>query len=415
MGVRVRAAQYGALEAGSLAVGFLLQALLMRALGPSAYGTYALAGALGVLALTVTDFGFNVAGVRMQVTLGETEGHSGSAARRLFWSVQLVKAMVALLVMALGWGWSKVQGGDDAVGWALGMGAAAAWAYPSWRLMALDRAVPMGLSLLLMRVTALLAASFWPPGPPGVHWAVALTFGPQLVAGLALWALDPGLRPVRRPCKPDQQSILKAGRAGLGALWLGLQPLVSAAVLQAVLLQAGGALVLGWYAAADRVRAGLQGLFTAFGAAVFPQLLGRSPSNTPLNGQGLVRMQVGLAFIAAASLSLAAPWVMARVSGTGYTPSVSVLQILAWSLLTSTALGALGMQRLVPAGAQRLLGQALAGLLLAQCVGIALAVPLAGATGAAMVLVASEALAALLRWACLRRPVLARTDGRPGP
>lgn len=398
-----RATAFAAIEGLSLVVGFLTQPLLMRALGPAAYGDYALAIALGVVAVTVTDFGFNFAGVVRAVELAGDPVR----ARRHFWAVQGVKLAAGLGCVAAGALWSAAAGGRQGpvVLTAMVVGLAAAWGFPSWFLMARQKLTTVAISLLLARVLGLLGVWWWVQGPQQVLAAVVLTLGAPALAGL-MACVDRDLRAQLRPCRPNRADLRDAARSGLSTLWLSGQGVVSAAVVQSLLIAWCGSAALGLYAAADRVRGGLQGLFTAFGAAVFPRLVQdrvQGDAAAPRMAWSLLRLQLLVAALGALALLAGAPAVVAAVSGPAYAEAVPVLRVLALALLSTTLLSSLGLQLMVPQGHTGLYSRATLLLLLLQAGALAVLAPAWGALGAAWALLLCEGAVGLVLLRFMRR------------
>lgn len=404
-----RAAAYSALEACSLVVGFLAQPLLMRAMGPGDYGRYALAMAWGVAAVNVTDFGFNVSGIRRAIEIA----HDPIAAHRHFWSVQQVKALAgaAVLAVALAWAWASDAAQAPVVLLAVAMGVCAAWCFPSWFLFSRQKLLAIAASLLAARLLGLGLIAAFADLRQSFGWALLVTLGAPIVAGSML-CLDGELRRAwRRPAAsgaPAEARLRSVAADGLSTLWLSIQGVISAAVMQSLLGAAAGVQALGLFAAADRVRAGVQGLFTAFGQAVFPRILQLRAHGGPEGGRAagpLLRLQAGAALAVAVLACAGAPLILRVISGTAFDEAVPALRVLAWALATTTILAALGLQVLVPAGQSRRYGLTMAAVLAVQAVLVLLLAPRWGAAGAAVAQVAAEAVAvvSLLLWLQRRR------------
>ncbi len=394
-----RALLFAALEALSLLVGFLMQPLLMRAFGPGAYGPYALAVSFGIVAATVTDFGFGLAGIVRAVGLAG----DAAEARRHFWAVQGVKALAgaatlglaALVIAAVG------TAAGQGVLVAMAMGAVAAWCFPGWYLLSRQRLLTVACSLLLARLLCLAGVAAWVRSTEQLALALLLTLSAPALAGLFV-LLAGELRAVIRPTRPGAPLWRQAVRDGLSTLWLSGQGVVSSALLQSLLFTLAGSTALGLYAAADRVRAGVQGLFTAFGTAVFPRLVQQQVQRRPgahAHAWQLLRLQLLAAAAVAVVLALLAPQVVRLISGPGFEAAVPVLRLLALALPGSIALAVLGLQILVPRGRAREFSIAMVLVLLLQVALLPLLAPSLGATGAAGALLACEGgVAAALAW-----------------
>jgi O-antigen/teichoic acid export membrane protein len=221
-------------------------------------------------------------------------------------------------------------------------------------------------------------------------------------------SLDADLRAQLRPCRPARAELRDATHSGLSTLWLSSQGVVSAAVIQSLLMASCGSATLGLYAAADRVRGGVQGLFTAFGTAVFPRLVQQRLQGHAAGQRtawSLLRLQLLAAAVGALALLAGAPAVVAVVSGPAYVDTVPLLRVLALTLISTTLLSGLGLQLMVPQGQTRLYGRAMLLLLLLQVIALAALAPARGALGAAWALLLCEGAVGLaLLVFMVRRP-----------
>ena len=392
-----------AVEGLSLLVGFVAQLLLMRALGPASYGGYVLACAVGVLVATATDFGFNYAGVQRAVELRDDE----SARHRHFWAVQACKAVLGalatLLVVLLAPPLAGPHAGNVLLASALA--ALAALCFPAWYLLARQQALRMALSLLLARGLCCLAMAWLVRAPEQVALAVALTVAaPLLAAPGALLQADLRRR-LRHPLF-DVAALRRSFLLGATTFWAASLPGLAAAVVQALVLACGSATVLGLYAAADKVRAALQGLFLAFGTAAFPASVRHFTDDRRQGwhqGLRLLRLQLAVAVAVALPLALWPHEIVRLVSGPAFADAAPVLRLLALAVVTSTLVATLGVQLLIPLGRAGLYTRATAAGLALHVLALVLLVPRLGATGAALALVLADLAAAALLLPALRR------------
>ena len=390
----LRPAVFAAVEGLSLLVGLLLQALMMRALGPAGYGGYALACALGLVAMTVTDFGFNFSGVTRAIEVA----HDPDAAHRHFWAVQSTKAFAAIATGVIAWGWALWAGDAQArmIAWAMTVGALAAWCLPSWFLFSRQKVILLACGLLASRVLCLIAMLLIVEGAAQIGSAIFLTLGAPLIAAPMMLS-SPAVRAQMRPRWPGAVALGVATRSGLSTLWLSAQVVVSAAVLQSLLFSLTSSTPLGVFAAADRVRGGVQGLFAAFGVAAFPRLVQLGVDRNVI-GQDrawpLLRLQLLVAVAAALLVFFLAPWIVSVVLGAQFQASVPVLRVLALALISSTFFTAIGVQVMLPRSMARQYTFATLALLALQSAALVVLAPAAGAVGAAWAVVLSESIVA---------------------
>lgn len=398
-----RAAVFAALEGLSLLVGFLMQPLLMRTLGLDNYGSYALACALGVLAYTLTDFGANLAAVTRGIELAP----DSSAAHRHVWAVQGVKALAGGAIVLAGLAWAMVSHTPQAQVNAIAMtiGAASAWSFPMWFLFSRQKVLTIAASLLAARVLCLGAAVLVVAGPAQLPWALLFTLGAPLLGALIVLG-DPDVRAHVRPCLPSNCELRAAAKDGLAMLWLSGHGVMSAAVFQSLLFALTSSATLGLFAAADRVRAGVQGLFTAFGSAVFPHFVQRRVGvgvDKEEEVWALLRLQVTVAAVVALALIGLAPDIVRIVLGTEFSDAAHVLRVLSLALVTTTLLAGLGLQVMLPRRLGRYYTAATLAVLLVQCMALLAFAPGLSEVAAAVAVVASEGAVALILCALMWR------------
>jgi O-antigen/teichoic acid export membrane protein len=386
------------LEAASLGVGLITQMLLMRALGPATFGVCALALALGALAGTVADFGFNFAGVRHAVQLR----HDTDAARRHYWCVQSCKASVAMLLVTLAvlGVWHKPNWTPIAL--AVSVSALTYVLFPAWYLLARSRLLAYAGLLFLGRMLAMMIVWAMVKSPRDLYLGIAVVSGSPLVAAvLTLWLRDArALFPPTRLRVSDWKTCMAEGARALPIAGL---PFVAGAIVPTLIAGLASAQVLGLYTAADKVRLGIQGLFAAFGQAAFPQTSSCSPAQWHRRIVRFAVANVGVACCFAGVLAGTSDWVMATISGTAYSDSASILRILALAIVTSTASSALGLQALTSLGRAGQYSMAMAVGLAVQVGALLVAVPIHGAVGAAWCVIVGDIALLMLVWPLTRR------------
>lgn len=391
-----------AVEGVSLLVAFLAQPYLMRTLGPAAFGTYVLACAAGLLAATITDFGFNYAGVREALALRD----DAAASHRLFWRVQLAKLVVGLACAAAGLLLAHANGGPLPLAGAVALGAASALLFPAWHLLAVGRAVLLSLALLAGRLISLAGLLLFVRGSEDLAAAVAWTLAAPLLAA-PLTLADATLRGHLRWVAVGPREVWSALRLGSATAWIAVLPTATSALVQSLIAGLASTSTLGVYAAADKLRSALQGLFVAFGVAAFPaSVAAAGRANTTRAAGGALWPHALLAAAVAVPLAMLAEPVVATVSGPGFEAAAPVLVVLSLALVTGTMLQASGVQWLLPAGRAGLYAAAAAVGLAVHLLALFWCVPAGGARGAAWAMVGGDlaALAAIGLWSAVRLP-----------
>lgn len=398
------------IEGASLLVGLLLQPLLMRELEPAAYGAYVLSVAAGSMAGSLVDAGSNYTGVQRLLDAGT----DSSAQARCFWLIQKAKLCVAGLVLMLCFGVAAAAAAGGASSWTIatavcvsvGLGAASAILVPTWFLYALNRSVRCASYLFAARAAAVPATLLLVHAPADLVWAVACTSGaPLLAAALAL--LEPAFRAVvRRPVGSRSDEVLAYLRQAGSSTGLPLLPMLNGLLLPALMSSLGSMQTAGLFGAADKLRTGAVGLSTAFANAAFPiaaRLMGNGDRPQRRAALRIVATQPVAAMLLALPLAVWPGQTLELIAGDAYTAASSTLTVLSAAIVSSTLVGAIGVNLLVASGAARAHLMAAIGGLIALAFFLALWVPGHGAPGAAWAVLAADGVVLSLQLLQLRR------------
>ncbi len=381
------------LEAASLVIGFLTQTYLMRTLGAAGYGQCVLAVAISLGLGTLTDFGFNYAATRQAVHWAEDP----IARHRLYWSVIATKVCIgtsALFIVAL------LPQATDLLP-ATATAIAGAIAFPTWYLLARHLLLQMAGALLAARAAMLLMITVFVAGPADVVIASVLNCAAPLAA-LVLVMGHRELRPMLRPRRVHRAEIAETFRLGLSTAWITTMPALGSALVQTLIGTLGSHATLGQYAAADKIRAGIQGLFTALGQALFPIIVARQRAGT--SAARLPTLLLAMATIAALPLTMIPKVMVTFVAGEGFGEAAEALRVMSLAVIGSTAATAFGTLGLVARQQDAAFARAVTVGLLVQAGGLVALVPAFGAVGAAWALVIASAATLLAMAPALRRP-----------
>jgi PST family polysaccharide transporter len=396
-----------AVEGLSLLIAFLAQPYLMRTLGPSGYGNYALACGVGLLAGTITDFGFVYAGVREALMLRD----DANASRRLFWRIQIAKLCVGLLCVLVSFALALAGDSSLLLISAVILGVASTWLFPTWHLLAVGQAVLVSVSLLVGRILSLIGLLWLVKGPTDLFAAVGWTLAAPLIAA-PLTLLDASLRRNLRWVAIGPAEVLSALRLGGRAAWIGVLPAATSTLVQTLIATLGSASMLGIFAAADKLRSAVQGLFLAFGMAIFPSSVlaarNRDP-HSPLAAARALWPHAAMACAAALPLALFAGPLVDWILGPRFESAAPVLATLSLALVSGILVQTCGVQWLLPIGNSLLFACAAAVGLVVCTLALLSWVPEAGAIGAAWALVIGD-LAALTTILL----IMFGRQGRPG-
>lgn len=393
-----------AVEGLSLLVGFIAQPFLMRALGIEAYGEYVLALSVGTLASTLTDFGFNYAGVQRSTAAREDPDRLA----RYFWAIQSTKVMVGsalvtlagLLLLVSSWAESYM------LVVAVTVGVLSAVSFPAWHLLSLGRLMTLAWTLLLGRSICLLAIVAFVGSSNDRYWALILSLGAPLVSAAVLRVFYRNL--IRVPWSPiGARDLFDTLRVGLSSLWIAGVPAVQGALVPVMVLYVTSGNTLGLYASADKIRAGVLGLFLAFSSSMFSGSLATSITESAAQTRSRAWRVAGqtslLAGLAALPLVLVPEALLTLISGPMYLGASEALRWMGVVVILSAFNQALVLHFLAQAGRYGTAFAAVVSSLVVYClVMLAWAGPYE-AWGAVVCMLFAESLLCILLLYCVRR------------
>lgn len=380
-------------EALSIGVGICLQIILMRRLGVSQYGLYAYGCALGFFAYALVDFGFSYAGVRHAVALARQP----ERLRTLFFSVQIAKALTGGTAVAIAIGCYFALPGSIPALTPILLGATGACLIPAWFVSGRNRVVEVARAWLLARAVCAAAIMLVVEAPSQATVAMALTLASPLIAAAILYRDADIVSLLARPWPGlPLLNVRDALRSGSAALPVSILPALAPAAIQAVILSAGNASVLGLFSAADRVRSAVQGIYQALSSHAFPGSVGSLMDNTQGTRRTLIRI-IRLVIIVPALITvttyLLADPIVELVMGAAYKEAAPTLRLLCITFVPSGLALFLVTQILVPLSREwECIVSAMLGLIL-QCALLAWLVPGTGSIGAAAAFLAGEIVA----------------------
>lgn len=395
------------LEGFTVALLLALLPYLMRTLGPAGFGRYAMGVAAAGACAAVVDWGFPQLGAKL---IARAAGRDARSAAQ-YWSIQSARGAVALaltvcLLAALAGG---LADGRPELAWGLLTGALGSVPATPWCLQGLNRYRTQALALAFARLLAAAGTLALVHAESDAAVAVALQAGAAPLAGLLAW-LDPQVRQALRWRRPDtrrlgrtiRRRLLEGAPLFVSNLSFSLYTTAVPLVLGAVSTPAA----VGLFSAADKARIALQTLLQPVATASLPTLtqLLRSDREAGLRAVWrIARFQLGLATGAAVLVMLLAHPMLALMAGPGFAQATPVAQVLGWCLVCTALTNALGVQLMVPLDLERCFARRLAA---ASLLGVALTALLGHhgeALGAALGVLATELLIAVLIVDALRR------------
>lgn len=397
------AAPLSAAEFLGLAAALVTLPYLMRVLGPVEFGRFAFgsagAGLLGVL----VDYGFNQVGTKQVACASE----KGPFRASIFWSVQIAKLLLAVcfipLLGGLAWllGLYRDYGGILPAALA---GAASAWMFPQWFLQGTQRYRTLAASLAAARVLSAIATVWLVDSREDAVIAVLLVASTGCVAGLLAVAIGNMHRELS-PVWPGWMDCARQIRLGL-PLFISTVAISLYTVCIPLLV---GALTspgtLGIYSAADKLKGALQALLAPIGVAAFPKfsVLFAKDRNQGMSATGrILKLQLALAVGAVLTLLLVGEYLVRTIIGPQFLSAVPTAQILGLCMIFTAISNSLGVQLMLSLNMERAFSTILS---ICASLGVLWVWVLCAQwqeTGAAVAVVATEALVALMMAAYLK-------------
>ncbi len=364
---------------------------LMRVLGAEGYGQIAFAQAIGVYLVMVTEYGFNMVGTREAAVLRDDR----LALSRLFWSVQLVKLLLAVLVgcvlslLVLTVGKLRHQSGVMLLSLLPVLGTVL---YPLWLLQGLEMmkqiaAVMMGVRLLMLAGLFLTVTR-----PDQIGLAAFFLFAAAPVAGV--WAC---FLIVRRRCVVWVAPSWSGVKAQFKLGWAAFYVTVSASVYRS-----GNAVVLGflatpsmvaYYAIAEKVVKAAQEVARPISQASFPRVSALVAESSEAAQELLRKLLLsigGLGVLTSTAVLALAPYIVSALSGSRAEEAVQVMRLMALIPLLGSVNQVLGVQTMLPFGWERPFSRYVGWAGASDLVMVAPLIWLWGVSGAAFAYVASE-------------------------
>lgn len=390
----------------ALAIVFTI--LLARSLGEVGLGQYAFIASIVFIGNILTTFGLDTLLIREIARTRNTDTTSLGAA---LW-IQIVLSAIFILGIALAAGIWPNKNPETILSlkvYSLSLIPLAFYTIYSAALRAYER---MDLFLLsnLVAVFIQTTGAFFIFRAKGnlLDIALLLLFSQLITAGIAAWLCTRWLPNFTFHWIMPRTTILIIARQGWPlALMSGLGVIYQRlGILSLSLLSPDAA--TGWFTAAVRIPEAFKVIHYAFFGAIFP-VMSRTAFNNrqpegAYRGEGywstkLYRLSFTLllsfAFLAALIITLAAKPLIYFLYGANYSPSIGVLQILAWSLIPYTISSKISLD-LVTTGQEHWVSRTLAITVVITAVLYALLIPALGILGASLSALVGETIQALI-------------------
>jgi len=382
---------------------------LVRVLGPANFGLLAFAFAVVAYGVLLVDYGFNLSASKR---IAEARNDRAKVAQ-IFWSVSWAKALLGLLAFAavIVASLAVPQLAEmrmvllAATPMILGSLLFPGWLFQGLERMAVTSAFTIGSQALVVPLT------FWLVRDAGDTWLATLIRAcAPAVAGLAslAWLYRHRLVEWQPPCWADTRRALAEG----WHIFISTAAISVYTTSNQVLLGfLCGPLQVGYYAAADRVRAAAQGVSSVLSNSVYPRVSALMHTNRPA-ALALVRklmvIQGGATFLGGCALWLVAPSIVSLLMGPAFQPSVTVLRWMAFVPFIVSLSNVFGIQLMLPLGMTKAFGTILIGSAVFNLIALLPLAVVLGATGGAVAMLITETVVtiAMARYLWRRRSVM---------
>ncbi|MGF6995128.1 O-antigen/teichoic acid export membrane protein [Paraburkholderia sp. GAS32] len=366
---------------------------LFRVLGPNHFGAYVFAQAVVTYLVLLADYGFNWSATgeiaRVQ--------NDRDAVSRIFWKTQVAKTLVACVGLAL-----LVLGvllvpkfiEIRPIMFATFPLVIGTVLFPQWLFQGLERMSFVTISTLSARLLVIPATYLLVHSPDDTWRAALIASMSTVVAGLISLTLIARMRLISF-WLPGVSDVIGAFRDGWH-VFMATAAISLYTTTNSVLLGfLAGNVTLGYFGAADKIRNVAQSLIAPLSNAMYPRVNALFAEDT-VKAYALVRKALyamsTIMFAVSVMLWALAPWIVRIGMGPQYAPVVDVLRWMAFVPWMVALNNVLGLQMMLPLGMKKKFSEILLG---SGVFNIALLVPLSirfGAQGAAMSILATEAL-----------------------
>jgi O-antigen/teichoic acid export membrane protein len=389
---------------GAQAVAVVTTVLLARRLGAGAFGDYALAASVVMVANVATTFGSDMVLVRAVAATRDVRRWADALVVQVILSAL---ALVVILVGAAALPASRRGAAGAACVLAVSLFPAAAFNVATAVVRGVGRLGTYAGLGVLAATGPLVAVATAPAHSTVTALAVRLTIAQFVVAAVTCVVVARRVPVSGRRSRPTRRSVVGMARESTAVGGMGVVGIVYQR-LAVLVLGVGGGPTVGWFAASGRVVEAAKTGPVSWFTALLPSMAAARPTG-PDDGAARRRARaelevtVGLGVAITIALVVAGPWLVARLYGAGYAPAGTVVRLLALAVVPSTLATHLSMRLLVAHRERDALRVLLVVTLLLGGL-LAALVPSAHARGAAIAVVLAEAFHALL---------LARLGARP--
>lgn len=391
-------------QVGAYLIPLLTFPFLTRVLGVRGFGEFGFAFAVASYMAMISDWGFNLS-ASGQVARARDDG---AALTRLFWNTLAAKALLAAMCLAVLTGivafYPPARAMAPTMFAASGMVIANALTV-NWALQGLERMGTFAVASLSGRVLT-VPATFLLVHGPGDSWVAALvqSLGAIIGGGASLVLI--GRTGLIGRAHATVGGVVDQLRKGWPLFVSILSANIYTSMNAIVLGVVAGPGVLGYYAAADRLRNAAQGVVSPISQAVYPhamRLMAQDDRAGLAFAQRLMLIQGGITLLISLTMFCAAPLIILILAGPRFDAAVVPLMLLAPVPFLVGLSNVMGVQMMLPLGMEQHFSRV---LMSAAGVNLLAVVPLSvygGAPGTACATLLSEIYVAGAMVAVLKR------------
>lgn len=386
-------------QGANVAIPLLTLPYLARVLKTDAFGAYALCFALLQYVVLISEYGFNLSGIRSVTIIKED--------RRLlsetFWAIMLCKCFLLIVAFALLMLTVSLTGYFSNLDAELLLGSlflGGTVLYPQWMLQGMGMTREIAIASVTGKLTLLPLFFLFVRSPADLDIAVSVYgISTLITAGIGLYSLIN--RQILICVRPKLSRAIDELKAG-GYIFASsvATNIYSSSVVVFLGAVSGGAEV-GIFSVADKIRQAIQMFFAPLQQALYPKMseaMSKDASVAEDLVKRLLKILVGIGLVIAVVQCLTSRWVITWLFGSDYVPASIVLNIFSPVPLLTAVSGLLGIQVLTAAHRQKSVFLA---IFLGALVCLGLIYPFCkffGANGAAWTILLSELTITCVIW-----------------
>ncbi|WP_435626184.1 flippase, partial [Escherichia ruysiae] len=376
---------------------------LVHKLGPESYGILGFSLALIQYFTRLTDYGFN-----LSATKEIASNKNINYVSKVYWSVfycKLILLVISAAVLGLAIHLNDFLSTNKIVIWCSFVAVFGSLLFPIWLFQGLERMGGIAISNISARIISVPFIFIFVSQPEDSWVAALITSLTTILTGLIAMLLVAKYKMVklRRISVADITFQFKSGfhifvSTNAVSVYTTSVPVILGLI--------SGPISVGYFVAADKLRMALQGLITPISQAVYPRiiyLIKNNKNQSILFVKRLFVIQAVLTLFITVTLIFAAPFIVSQLYGESYSNSILILQILAPTIFLTGISNILGTQVLLTHGYNKVFAKIVIIAALASLIIIFPLVLMYSEFGAAISIVITEIIVALLMMVAITR------------